>query len=55
MILFTILLSLIIAIAVVALIAALIAGGSLIAVFGDVIVFGLIVWLIIKIFKKKKK
>lgn len=47
MILFTILLSVVIA--------AIIAGGSLLAVFGDVIIFGLIVWLIIKIFKKKEK
>ena len=55
MILFTILLILIIAIAVISLIAAIIAGVSFVAVFGDAIVFGLIVWLIIKIFKKKKK
>ena len=55
MILFTILLSVVIAIAVIALIAAIIAGGSLLAVFADVIVFSLIVWLIIKIFKKKEK
>lgn len=55
MILFTILLSLIIAIAVIALITAIIAGGSFIVVFGDLIVFGLIVWLIIKIFRQKKK
>ena len=55
MILFTILLSVVIAIAVIALIAAIIAGGSLLTVFGDVIIFGLIVWLIIKIFKKKEK
>ena len=55
MILFTILMSVVIAIVVIALIAAIIAGGSLLAVFGDVIIFGLIVWLIIKIFKKKEK
>ena len=55
MILFTILLTLIIVIAVIALIAALIAGVSFVAVFGDAIVFGLIVWLIIKIFKKKNE
>lgn len=55
MILFTILLSVIIAIAVIALISAFIAGGSLVVVFGDVILFGLIVWMIIKIFKKKEK
>ena len=55
MILFTILLSVIITIAIIALIAAIVAGGSLFMVFGDVIVFGLIIWLIIKIFRRKKK
>ena len=55
MILFTILLSVIITIAIIALIAANVAGGSLFMVFGDVIVFGLIIWLIIKIFRRKKK
>lgn len=55
MILFIILLSVIIAIAITALIAAIVAGGSLFMVFGDVIAFGLIIWLIIKIFRKKKK
>lgn len=54
MILFTILLSTVIAIAVITLISAIIAGLGFAAVFGDVIVFGLIVWLIIKIFRKKK-
>ena len=55
MILFTILLSVIITIAIIELIAAIAAGGSLFMVFGDVIVFGLIIWLIIKIFRRKKK
>ena len=55
MILFTILLSILIAIAIVALVATAIAGGGLIAIFGDVIVFGFIVWLIFKIFRKKEK
>ena len=54
MILFTILLSLAIAIAMVAAIVSVIAGGSIIAIFGDFIVFGLIIWLIVKIFRKKK-
>lgn len=54
MILLTILLTLIVAIAVIGAIVALIATGSFIAAFGDLIVFGLIVWLIIKIFRKKK-
>ena len=55
MILFTILLSILIAIAIAALVATAIAGGGLIAIVGDVIVFGFIVWLIFKIFKKKEK
>lgn len=55
MILLTILLTLIAAIAVIGLIAAVVAAGSFIAAFGDVIVFGLIAWLIIKIFAKKRK
>ena len=55
MITFIIILGVIIAISVIGLVAAIIAGGSLIAIFGDIIVFGLIVWLIIKIFKRKKK
>lgn len=54
MILFTILLAVVIAIAVVTLIATLAVGGSLLAVFGDIILFGLVVWLIIKIFRRKK-
>lgn len=53
MILFTILLVALIAIAVVGLVAAIIASTSIFAVFGDLIVFGLIVWLIIKIFTRK--
>lgn len=54
MILFTILLALIGGITVISLIAALVAGAGFIVVFGDLIVFGLIVWLIIKIFRRKK-
>ena len=55
MILFTILLIAIGAIATILLTAAIIAGGSLVAVFGDIIVLCLIVWLIIKIFRHKEK
>lgn len=54
MILFTILLGIITAIAIIAVITAIAAGAGFIAVFGDVIVFGLIIWLIIKIFRRKK-
>ena len=55
MITLTILLAVVIAIAIAVLIGAIISGVGLIAIFGDVIVFGLIVWLIIKIFKQRKK
>lgn len=54
MILFIILLTLIAAATVIALTYAIAAGLSFIAVFGDLIVFSLIVWLIVKIFRKKK-
>ena len=54
MILFTILLAIIIAAAVIGLVVAIISGASFIVAFGDVFVFGLIVWMIIKIFKRKK-
>lgn len=54
MILFTILLALAIIAAVATIFCAVAAGVSFIAVFGDLIVFGLIVWLIVKIFRKKK-
>lgn len=54
MITLTILLTLIIAIAIAVLIGAIISGVGLIAVFGDVIVFGLIVWWVIKILRRKK-
>lgn len=54
MILFTILLAMIIIFAIAALISAIIGGISLAVAFGDIIVFGLIVWLIVKVFRKKK-
>lgn len=55
MILFTILLCALIAVTVITLAAAIIGGGSILIVFGDVVVFGLIMWGLIKIFTKKKK
>lgn len=55
MILFTILLATIIAAAVVGLICAIIGGVSFIAAFGDIIVFGLIIYMIVKIINQKKK
>lgn len=50
MITFTILL----AIAIVAALIALVCGAGFIAVFGDLIVCGLIIWLLVKIFRRKK-
>ena len=54
MILFTILLAIIIAAAVIGLVVAIVSGANFIVAFGDVFAFSLIVWLIIKIFKQKK-
>ena len=54
MIIFTILLTVMIIAAVIAIVVAGTIGGATLVVFGDVIVFGLILWLIVKfIFKKK--
>lgn len=55
MITFIILLSLVVSLAVAALVSAIVAGIGFTAVFGDLIAFGLIIWLIIKIFRKKKE
>ena len=55
MVLFIILLSVLIAIGVIALATAIIGGASVLVLFGDVIVFGLIMWALFKVFKKKKR
>lgn len=55
MITFIMLVIAIIAIAMTCLFGALFAGNWLLVVFGDFIVFGLIVWLIVKIIKRLKK
>lgn len=55
MITFIILLIAIIAIAVMCLFGVVFTGNWLIIVFGDFIVFGLIVWLIVKIIRRLKK
>lgn len=55
MILFTILLVTLLAILAVALVCAIVGGISFAVVFGDVIVFAFIVWLIYKITHRKKK
>lgn len=54
MILFTILLVTFIVFAIAALISAIIGGISIAVAFGDIIVFGLIVWMVVKILKRKK-
>jgi hypothetical protein len=55
MITFVILLIALIAVAVVGLFASIAAGNWFIIVFGDFIVFGLIVWLIVTMVKRLKK
>jgi hypothetical protein len=42
-------------IAIVAAFIALVCGAGIFAVFGDLIVFGLIVWALVKLFRRKKK
>jgi hypothetical protein len=54
MVLFIIALCALIAIAVVTLAATIIGGASVLVLFGDVIVFGLIMLGLIKLFRKKK-
>lgn len=55
MILLTILLALVIVIGLVSLVSAIVAGAGFALAFGDVAVFCLIVWLIIKLIRRKKK
>lgn len=55
MILFTIVLFTLIVAAVVALVTTVIGGIGFAIAFGDVIVFALVVWLIVKHFRKKKE
>lgn len=54
MILFTILATIVLTIAVIASIIAVALGAGVIAVFGDLIVFGLIIWVLVKLFRRKK-
>lgn len=54
MILFTILLTVVIIAAVIAIVVAGTIGGATLVVFGDVIIFGLILWFIINLIFKKK-
>ena len=55
MILLTILLALVIVIGLVSLVSAIVAGAGFVIAFGDVAVFCLIAWLIIKLIRRKKK
>lgn len=54
MILFSILLSVLIAVAIIIAAVSIIAGGSIAIVFGDLIICCAIIWMIVKLFKKKK-
>lgn len=55
MILFTILMIMAIVMGVILLTTAVIAGGGFIALFGDVLMFALMIWLIVKILRRTKK
>ncbi len=55
MILFTLIAIALIVAAIIAIVTVGVFGGAALVVFGDVIVFGLIMWLIIKIIFRKKK
>ena len=54
MIIFTILLVALLAAAIVSVVSAIIAGTGFLVVFGDLITFGLIIWVIVKLFRRKK-
>jgi hypothetical protein len=54
MITFSILLAALLLVATIVAIVVTIVGGSVIAVFGDFIVCGLIIWLLVKLFRRKK-
>lgn len=54
MVMFTILLIALAVIAVAAIIAAIVGGAGLLVMFGDLIVFGLIVWVIIRLFRRRR-
>lgn len=55
MILFTLLTIAIVIAAIIAIVAAGIFGGATLVIFGDVIIFGLIMWAIIKLIFRKRK
>ena len=54
MITLTILLTILLSVAIVVASIALACGAGFIAAFGDLIVFGLILWLLVKLFRRKK-
>ena len=55
MVLFSVLLVALLVISIVAALVVLTSGAGLILAFGDLIVCGLILWAIVKLFKRKKK
>ena len=54
MITFSILTTILLAVAIVAAIVALAFGGGFVVVFGDLIVCGFIIWALVKLFRRKK-
>ena len=55
MILFTIIATLVVIAAIIAVVFAGVFGGAALVVFGDIFIFAAIVYLIVKIFRRKKK
>lgn len=54
MITFTLLLIALIVVAIISIISIIIGGAGFIALFGDVIICGLIIWLLVKLFRRRK-
>ena len=54
MVILTILLALLLAVAIIVSVVLLAGGIGVIAAFGDIIIFALIIWLLVKLFKRKK-
>ena len=54
MITFTLLLIAFIVIAIISIISIIVGGAGFIALFGDVIICGLIIWLLVKLFRRRK-
>lgn len=54
MITFSALMAIVLTIAAIAVVIALVCGTGLIAVFGDLFIFGLIIWGLMKLFRRRK-